>query len=415
MIRCAVPQGPTLPIPILFGVVWLALFFSPPCPAGENVVLDMDSVRQLRQVVGVEGMRVKVGSKTYWWDRRDTGGGDEEEWVRPDFVGAVGGWRLQSSQSTKSNAADELQSASCRAPLRLAPQKTGERTYRLLQAAVAEGAASGCPVIIEPGVHPIDRDISVSADDVTLFCKPGAIFQKTRTANAFWFRGKRIRMSGRCDIDGAGYSGSGLIIDFSAQNTRIENVYAHHHGGHGVLNQGLRTTAEYVRTENNGQVGFANDAAKDADIRYLLSRENDNEGLTIDNPGVRSVRIIGGLIEGNCRKGGVGNIGVDAAEDVTIEGIIVRQPHSPCKWNLTAQNNVGNTDRLTIRGGYFAGATEGDILFRTNVGRGFAVRDSTVTDIISSSNGPAVAIDAGGERNGVSVQGYSGRILMDMQ
>ena len=222
-------------------------------------------------------------------------------------------------------------------------------------------------------------------------------------------------MLGNCEIDGAGYSGSGLIIDFSAQDARLENVFSHHHGGHGVLNRGSRSTAEYLRTDNNGQIGFANDAAKGAFIHSLLSRENGNEGLTIDNPGVRSVRVVGGLLEGNCRKGGVGNIGVDAAEDIAIEGIIVRNPHPPCQWNLTAQNNAGSTDRLTIRGGYFAGASAGDIHFRTNVNRGYVVGDSNVMDIISLSNGHAVAIDAGGERNGVSVQGYSGRILMDMQ
>lgn len=64
---------------------------------------------------------------------------------------------------------------------------------------------------------------------------------------------------------------------------------------------------------------------------------------------MKSVRIVGGLLQCNCRKGGVGNIGVDAAEDAVIEGIIVQRPQTPCSWNLTAQNNVGNTDRLTIR------------------------------------------------------------------
>ena len=414
MIRSAVPPGPTFSILILAGLVWLGSFLPLQCRAEESVVLGLDSVEQLRQLVGSEGVGIQVGEKIYWWDRRDMSGVDEDARVRPGFAGVAGGWRQQ-NEPVAPDVGGAFQPASCRAPVVLEPQQTGELTARLLKAAVAEGAVSGCPVIVAPGIHPIDRDIFISTDGATLFCKPGAIFKKTRTANVFWFKGKGIRMSGRCEIDGAGYSGSGLIVDFSAQDTKIEHVYAHDHGGHGVLNRGAHTLAEYVRTERNGKIGFANDAAKDVDIRYLLSRENGNEGLTIDNPGVKSVRIVGGLLEGNCCQGGVGNIGVDAAEDVVIEGIIVQRPQTPCSWNLTAQNNVGNTDRLTIRGGYFSGARKGDIHFRSNVERGFIVRDSVVTNIVSRSNGHPVLIDAGGERNSVSVQGYSGRIVVDLQ
>ncbi len=375
----------------------------------------MENVRYLRHVVGVDGMHVVVGAKTYRWDKRDISRDADGLSLRPIFSGVVGSWRPHDNQSKQATKVVGASPASCRVSFSLSPQKTAERTYQLLQAAVVDGVATGCPVIIERGIHLVDRDIVISADDATLYCMPGAIFRKVRTANALWFKGKHNRMLGNCEIDGAGYPGSGLIIDFSAQDTRIENVFSHHHGGHGVLNRGSRTNAAYLRTDNNGQIGFANDAAKGAIIHSILSRDNGNEGLTIDNPGVRSVRIVGGFLEGNCRKGGVGNIGVDAAKDIAIEGVILRNPHSPCQWNLTVQNDAGNTDRLTVLGGYFAGASAGDIHFRTNVNRGYVVRDSNVMDVISLSNGPAVAIDAGGERNGVSVKGYTGRILMDMQ
>lgn len=415
MIRSAVPLTTTFLAQILSSALWLALLFTPPCLAGEGVAVNVDEAQSLRQMVGTEGMRVVVGAKTFLWDRGNSRGDDDEASVRPSFTGVVGRWRLQDGGSTLPSKTDEdAASASCSSPLKLTPQPTGELTYRLLMAAIKKGAGSGCPVIVEPGIYPIDRDVFLNTDDVILFCKPGAAFLKTRSANAFWFRGKRIRMSGRCEIDGGGFPGSGLIIDFSAQDSRVENVYSHHHGGHGVLNRGVRTTAEYVRTENNGQVGFANDAAKDADIRYLLSRENGNEGVAIDNPGTKSIRVVGGFFEGNCRKGGVGNIGVDAAEDVTIEGVVTLNPNPHCKWNMTAQNNVGNTERLSILGGYFSGAVDGDIYFRTNTSKRYAVKDSTVADIVSLSKGPAVAIDAGGERNSVSVKGYTGRLLMDM-
>ena len=173
MIRCAVPPAPTFSIPILCGVVWLGLFFLPPCRAEENVTIAMDSVGHLRQVVGVEGMHVVVGAKTYRWDKRDMSSDDNEASVRPGFTGVVGSWRLHDNQSTQPITVDEPSPASCRASLKLAPQQTGELTYRLLQAAVVDGAGSGCPVIIEPGIYPVDRDIVISTDDATLFASLG--------------------------------------------------------------------------------------------------------------------------------------------------------------------------------------------------------------------------------------------------
>lgn len=91
MIRSAVPPGPIFSILILAGLVWLGSFLPSPCRAEESVVLGLDSVEQLRQLVGSEGVGVQVGEKVYWWDRRDMPGVDEDAWVRPGFAGIAGG------------------------------------------------------------------------------------------------------------------------------------------------------------------------------------------------------------------------------------------------------------------------------------------------------------------------------------
>lgn len=397
-------------------VVWLAAILLPLSVCAEDVLsFRLDSVQQLRQIAGTSGVRVAVGDQHYFWDRYASGPDDGGRWIRPNFQGMdAGRWRAQGVQSASHGVTrEDEQSSLCPASLRVAPQPMGWLTHQVLKAALVEAVRTGCPVAVQSGVHPIDRDLIIETDNVVFECKPGAVFRKTRIANAFWFRGNGIGMSG-CEIDGAGYGGSGLIVDFSARDARIVDVFSHHHGGHGVLNRGVRTVAQYNRTEDNQKIGFANDAAKESVIRHLLSRNNGNEGLTVDNPGTRSIRVVGGLLEGNCRKGGVGNLGVDAAVDVVIEGMILRRPKSACPWNLTAQNNAGHTDRLSIRGGYYDGASDGDIHFRTNREKNFVVRDSSVAGIISLSSGPAVAIDAGGERNSVSTTEYSGRLLLDM-
>lgn len=400
-----------------FLLAWLAVFLLPLSVwAGDAPSLRLDSVQQLRQVAGTTGMSVAVGGRLFFWDRYASELDDGDRWIRPDFHGLdAGRWRAEGVEPAPQVVANkDAQSPSCPSSLKMVPQSTGERTHQMLKAAIVEAARTGCPIEVQSGIHPVERDLIVDVDDVVILCRPGSVFRKARIANAFWFRGKGLRMTG-CEIDGNGYGGSGLIVDFAAQDAQIVDIYSHHHGGHGVLNRGVRTEAEYVRTEDNQKIGFANDAAKETTIRHLLSRNNGNEGLTVDNPGTRSVRVVGGFLEGNCRKGGVGNLGVDAAVDVTIEGVILRRPNPACPWNLTAQNNVGHTDRLSIRGGYYDGTTGGDIHFRTNREKNFVVRDSSVAAIISRSKGPAVAIDTGGERNSVNMQSYSGHLLMDMQ
>lgn len=133
----------------------------------------------------------------------------------------------------------------------LEPQQTGELTARLLKAAVA-GLRCSKSVIVAPHSPDRSRYLHQHGWRHTVL-QTRCDLQKTRTANVFWFKGKGIRTSGRCEIDGAGYSGSSLIVDFSAQDTKIEHVYAHDHGGHGVLNRGAHTLAEYVRNREKRQ------------------------------------------------------------------------------------------------------------------------------------------------------------------
>ena len=47
-------------------------------------------------------------------------------------------------------------------------------------------------------------------------------------------------------------------------------------------------------------------------------------------------------------------------------GMISHRAKSACPWNLKEQNNTGHTDRLSICGGYYDGASDGDVRFVTN-------------------------------------------------
>ncbi len=303
---------------------------------------------------------------------------------------------------------DARETHECASPaarsIELTPPATPEQTRVMMQKAIEQAAATGCPIKVKPGIYLVNRTIAVEANRVTIVCDPGAVFRKTGQANAIIFKGASGSISGRCEIDGAGLGGSGLIVEKTATDTRIEHVFAHHNGGHGILNIGTRTFASENRTEDNRKVGFANSTAVGATIVGLSSRRNGNEGLTIDNPGTAHMKIQGGLIEDNCRVGGVGNIGIDAATDVTVTDVVAKNPSLPCKWNLTAQNNVGNTVQLHIKGGSYSGARDGDIHFRTNTVQGFTVRDSSVRQIVSKSP-IAVLADPGTSHNAFQVEG----------
>jgi hypothetical protein len=289
-------------------------------------------------------------------------------------------------------------------PIELKPAAGPDQTREALQNAIGQAATTGCPIRLKPGIYLLNRSIAVEADRVAIVCDPGAVFRKTGQANTILFKGASGSIAGRCEIDGAGQGGSGLIVEKSATDTRIEHVFSHHNGGHGILNTGTRTFASENRTEDNRKVGFANSTAVGATIVGLSSRRNGNEGLTIDNPGTAHMKIQGGLVEDNCKVGGVGNIGIDAATDVTVTDVVAKNPSLPCKWNLTAQNNVGNTLQLHIKGGTYSGARDGDIHFRTNSIQGFTVRDSSVRQIVSKSP-VAVLADPGTSRDVFQVEG----------
>lgn len=372
-----------------------------PDTSADVLPFDVENSVQLRHAIGAPGVIAIVNGKRFDWDAASAQLDNGASVLRPDLFDGAGRWRL-----APTNAGDVVVDGRDRAvrlpgcadpaarPVKLVAADPTADVATRFDAAIAQAAATRCPIIVEPGVYPVGRDISIAASHITVFCKEGAVFRKTATANAIWLKGEGDRMIGRCEIDGGNKRGSGLIVAASARDTDLTGLYVHDNQGHGVLNKGRGTRADSVRTERNTEVGFANDSAKDLTIISLVSRLNGEEGLTIDNPGTASVSVLGGYIAGNCRIGGVGNIGVDAAVDVSITGPIVKDPGAACGWNLTAQNNVGDTRRLRVRGGVFAGALKGDVHFRTNPQRHYAVRESSVEAILSSSP-RAVVMDDG--------------------
>jgi len=377
--------------------------------------VSLENPSQLRAVVGIPGLRAEIrGSQSiYDWDDSSNAPDDGVSIIQPINHNSPGRWqkdgvghRDHRVTSSDDERFGELKlpptcSGSSSRQLDLRPFDSPEKVVAELHAAIAKAAETGCPIHVSAGIYPINRDIIIAENHVTIFCVKGAVFKKVGVANLFWLRGASDKMLGQCEINGDGFAGSGLIIDSSAQDAQISGVYSHNSDGHGILNRGHGTHAENCRTEKNGGVGFANDHSVGTVIKSLLSRWNGNEGLTIDNPGSAHIQIVGGYIEGNCVKGGVGNIGVDAASDVIITGIIAKTPSHACPWNLTAQNNVGNTDHLMIRGGYFSGAEAGDIHFRTNDKDGFTVRGSSIEHVLTTSGANAILIDKGATGNSV--------------
>jgi hypothetical protein len=387
------------------------------------VSVNLETPAQLRAVVGIPGMRADIRSPhaEFYWDDDSNASGDGASVIQPANFSGSGRWQRDGvSPREKYDASPDADSGESKMPsvctdgnlskLVLRPSDSSDDVVKELNVAIAKAGETGCPVHVPAGIYTIsNREIKIAADHVTIYCEPGAVFKKTGDANLFWFRGAFDRMLGRCEIDGNGFGGSGLIVDASAQDAQLSGVYSHNNLGHGILNTGHRTHAKDCRTENNGKVGFANSRSLGTVVKSLLSRWNGNEGLTIDNPGTSSIRVLGGYMEGNCQKGGVGNIGIDAASDVEITGIIATTPNRACPWNLTAQNNVGNTERLQIRGGYFSGAQAGDIHFRTNTKDGFTVTGSSIEGVIATSSANPILIDQGASNNSVKTDNYSGR------
>jgi hypothetical protein len=380
-----------------------------------SMSINLESPAQLRAVVGIPGMRADIRSphSEFYWDDDSDAPGDGLSIIQPANFSGSGRWQSEGVfPRERHDTIPDADFGESRLPsvcssgslsqLVLRPSDSSDDVMRELNAAIAKAGETGCPVHVPAGTYTIsNREIKITADHITIYCEPGAVFKKTGNANLFWLKGAFDKMLGRCEIDGNGFGGSGLIVDASAQDAQLSGVYSHNNLGHGILNTGHRTHAKYCRTENNGQVGFANSRSVGTIVKSLLSRWNGNEGLTIDNPGTSSIQILGGYMEGNCQKGGVGNVGIDAASDVEIIGMVATTPNRACPWNLTAQNNVGNTERLHIRGGYFSGALSGDIHFRTNVKDGFTVTGSSIEGVLANSNAKPILIDQGARNNSV--------------
>lgn len=382
-----------------------------------TLTIHLDDVTQLRTVIGFPNLHLNltIGIKdtsthSYYWDENNRSPDNGASVLQPDNFVGVGRWRKTelSNNEPHESAFNNFQNPSfCQnnnvLQNQINPSNSPEEVKKMLITAINSSAATGCPIYVKAGLYSFNQDIMIANNGITIFCERGAIFKKLGTSNGFRFTGAFNKMLGQCEIDGNNQQGSGLIIESSAKNTLISGVFAHHNGGHGILNSGQHTEALNIQTDDNKEVGFANDRAKGLVIKSLLSRNNGNEGLTIDNFGTNEIQVFGGYIEGNCQRSGVGNIGIDAATDVTITGIIANNPSPQCPWNLTVQNNVGNTNQLNIYGGYFSGANLGDIHFRTNDIDGFTVKNSSINGILSSSGSYAVILDHGTVNNSVNI------------
>ena len=400
-------------------LLWVLSFFSPVVVSIPTLTLNihLDNLIQLRTIIGFPGLllNLSIGTKdtsryAYYWDENSHSSDNGESILQPNNLSDIGRWTKAEFSNNEPHEAtfnNFLNPVFCQKnnviQNQITPSNSPDEVKKILIDAISDSGATGCPVYVKAGTYPFNQDIIFANNGITLFCERGVVFKKLATSNGFRFKGAFNKMIGHCEIDGNNQLGSGLIIESSAENTLISGVFSHHHGGHGILNSGQHTEALDNRTENNKEVGFANDRAKGLIIKSLLSRNNGNEGLTIDNFGTIAIRVFGGYIADNCQRSGVGNIGIDAATDVTIIGIIANHPGPQCPWNLTAQNNVGNTDRLSIKGGYFSGANLGDIHFRTNNIDGFTVTNSSIEGILSSSGSYAVLIDHDALNNSVNI------------
>lgn len=272
-----------------------------------------------------------------------------------------------------------------------------------IQAAVTFGYSNGRDVFAPAGTYKITSDIVLSGNNLGLYGTNGTIFKKFAIANAIRITGNFNKVEG-ITIEGNNLGGSGLGI--TGSDNEIFNCESRYNLGHGFYRDGQTTSCnrnviESCYAHHNSLVGFSTNTAPDSLTVNNVAYYNDLEGITDDLPSYRGA-IVGNFLSDNCQTGGVGGIGIDQASGGTVSGNIVNNTRSNLP-GICFQNNVGNTNFLTISCNGIFNNTGGGILLGGNTTSGFFAFNNVISsNSFQSNTGFDIKINSGNTNNSIS-------------
>jgi hypothetical protein len=272
-----------------------------------------------------------------------------------------------------------------------------------IQAAIAAGYSLIKDIYIPAGTYKITSDIILAGNNIGLYGTNGTIFKKYSGINCVVITGNFNKIEG-ITVEGNGFDGSGFGI--TGSDNEIFNCESRYNLAHGFYRDGQSTTCERNVIEScyahhNGFVGFACNTAPDSLTLNNVAYFNNLEGITDDLPSYRGV-ISGNYVSDNCQVGGVGGIGIDQASGGTVIGNIVNNTQA----NLPAigfQNNVGNTNFLTVSCNGLFNNTGGGILLGGNTTSGFyAFNNVLSSNTFQNNTGFDIKINTGNNNNTIT-------------
>lgn len=273
--------------------------------------------------------------------------------------------------------------------------------------AIQNAFNSGFDIDITDGTYKISRTITASTRGVRVTASPGAILKKTTAADAIVVTGSNWELIGvRVNCNGFGASGIGI----KGANNLVSACEVYGSAGiidaHGIYLDGQATICVYNRVVNNwihqvGGVGIASNTAPDNIKEGNVTYQTGLEGITNDLPSYRSI-ISGNYINAACQLGGVGGIGIDQGSEGVVTNNVVNSTGSGLP-GIKFQNNVGNTNFVTVTGNTITNNPGGGIWLYNNVSSGFKAFYNVInSNTFSNNTGFDIKIDAGCSGNSVS-------------
>jgi len=247
--------------------------------------------------------------------------------------------------------------------------------------------------------------INLLGDNTTLLRlgKPAGLWV---TGNNNSFSGFTVDGAKACDVSEKTCRGSGIGV--LGNGNRFDNVAAINNQGHGIMFDGQRSQCSHnvlhnSRFSNNGLIGISQNTCTYNRILNNRSTGNGAEGITADRKSDHAI-ISGNILSGNVTRGGVGAIGIDYVNGVTVTGNRIG-PNVKAVPAIRTQNNEGPTRNLRIEGNVADANPAGCIDLKT--GRGGPTSNSQVLNNRCSRS----RITLGSGSQGNTVKGNDGPTL----
>lgn len=276
-------------------------------------------------------------------------------------------------------------------------------------------------VVIPPGDYTHDVLVAVTKD-YTRIVGPGAIVRTSGTNNCFTIssgsdfatiesvrfisaglgNGYGVRVNGNyctvqfCEFEGFGDAAStpvgwGIYFDGAAAGSVT----------------GCRALYNYIHDGDGGGIGQY--ASADSQIVGNRCVNLGLEGVTADRSGGNHAIIAHNHITNVCLVAGVGGIGIDKNNYLLIYCNQIR--NSNIGAGITCQNNLGNSDRVSIIANVLVNNAGGGIRFKNNPGDGGSLpggitTNSWISGNMFKGNGSSIVIDAGCTGNKIGDNDY---------